>query len=164
MLNVMHGALAGAAALVLGSATRLDGSADIDDGAGVVVPGVAGGEKRIVPKQQLCEILQPRAEELLVLVRDDLEKNGWDDTLRGGVVLTGGGAQLAGLLELTQQIFSATVRYGLPGRQVAAVVNFPPKQIGKFMSEVLVLGFPDGAGGTVLIAPDKEVPIGGRLY
>jgi tRNA-binding protein len=52
----------------------------------------------------------------------------------------------------------------LVGRQVAAVVNFPPRQIGKFMSEVLVLGFPDAEGGVVLIAPDKPVPNGGRLF
>ena len=52
----------------------------------------------------------------------------------------------------------------LPGRQVAAVVNFPPKQIGKFMSEVLVLGFPDAEGEVVLIVPDKDVPNGGRMY
>ena len=52
----------------------------------------------------------------------------------------------------------------LVGRQVAAVVNFPPKQIGKFMSEVLVLGFPDDQGEVVMIAPDKSVPNGGRLY
>ena len=52
----------------------------------------------------------------------------------------------------------------LVGRQVAAVVNFPPKQIGKFMSEVLVLGFPDGQGEVVMIAPDRPVPNGGRLY
>jgi tRNA-binding protein len=52
----------------------------------------------------------------------------------------------------------------LVGRQVAAVVNFPPKQIGKFMSEVLVLGFPDAAGEVVMIAPDRPVPNGGRLY
>ena len=50
------------------------------------------------------------------------------------------------------------------GRQVAAVVNFPPKQIGKFMSEVLVLGFPDGAGEVVMIGVDRPVPNGGRLY
>ncbi|SRR5258706_11061396 len=52
----------------------------------------------------------------------------------------------------------------LIGRQVAAVVNFPRKQIGKFMSEVLVLGFPDGEGEVVMIAPDKPVPNGGRLF
>jgi len=52
----------------------------------------------------------------------------------------------------------------LVGRQVAAVVNFPRKQIGKFMSEVLVLGFPDGEGEVVMIGPDKSVPNGGRLF
>jgi tRNA-binding protein len=52
----------------------------------------------------------------------------------------------------------------LVGRQVAAVVNFPPRQIGKFMSEVLTLGFPDGEGEVVLIAPTLPVPNGGRLF
>lgn len=52
----------------------------------------------------------------------------------------------------------------LVGRQVAAVVNFPPRQIGKFMSEVLVLGFPDAEGEVVLVVPDLPVPNGGRLY
>ena len=60
-----------------------------------------------------------------------------------------------------------TVHYGseeLVGRQVAAVVNFPPRQIGKLMSEVLTLGFPDGEGSVVLIVPDKKVPNGGKLF
>lgn len=52
----------------------------------------------------------------------------------------------------------------LVGRQVAAVVNFPPRQIGKFMSEVLTLGFPDGEGDVVMIAPTLAVPNGGRLF
>ncbi|MGE0848409.1 MAG: tRNA-binding protein [Hyphomicrobiaceae bacterium] len=52
----------------------------------------------------------------------------------------------------------------LVGRQVAAVVNFPPRQIGKMMSEVLTLGFPDGDGEVVLIMPERPVPNGGRLY
>ena len=52
----------------------------------------------------------------------------------------------------------------LVGRRVMAVVNFPPRQIGKFMSEVLVLGFSDQAGAIVLAVPDQDVPIGGRLH
>lgn len=52
----------------------------------------------------------------------------------------------------------------LVGRQVAAVVNFAPKQIGRFMSEVLVLGFPDEAGAVVLIGPGHPVPNGGKLF
>lgn len=52
----------------------------------------------------------------------------------------------------------------LVGRQVAAVVNFKPRQIGPFMSEVLTLGFPDAAGEVVLIGPSRPVPDGGRLY
>ena len=60
-----------------------------------------------------------------------------------------------------------TENYGLdelPGRQVAAVVNFPPRQIGPVMSEVLTLGFPDDDGNVVLFAPDRSVPDGGRLF
>lgn len=52
----------------------------------------------------------------------------------------------------------------LLGRQVAAVVNFPPRQIGPLMSEVLTLGFPDADGEVVLVAVDQPVPNGGRLY
>ena len=55
-------------------------------------------------------------------------------------------------------------REELVGRQIAAVVNFPPRQIGPSMSEVLVLGFPDEAGEVVLIAPSQAVPNGGRLF
>ena len=62
--------------------------------------------------------------------------------------------------QLTQNYEAAA----LVGRQVAAVVNFPPRQIGKFMSEVLTLGFPDEAGNVVLFSPDKPVPNGARLF
>jgi tRNA-binding protein len=60
-----------------------------------------------------------------------------------------------------------TARYRadeLVGRTVLAVVNSPPRQIGPFMSEVLTLGVPDGDGEVVLVVPDAEVPIGGRLF
>jgi tRNA-binding protein len=52
----------------------------------------------------------------------------------------------------------------LPGTQVAAVVNFPPRQIGPVMSEVLTLGFPDAEGKVVLVRPSERVPDGGRLF
>jgi len=52
----------------------------------------------------------------------------------------------------------------LQGRKVAAVVNFPPRQIGPFMSEVLTLGFPDADGKVVLVGVDRDVPVGGRLF
>jgi tRNA-binding protein len=52
----------------------------------------------------------------------------------------------------------------LVGRQVAAVVNFPPRQIARVMSEVLVLGFPDAEGRVVLVAPERLVPNGGKLF
>ena len=52
----------------------------------------------------------------------------------------------------------------LVGRQVLAVVNFPPRQIGPVMSEVLVLGVPDDEGAVVLIGPGHEVPLGGKLF
>ncbi len=99
----------------------------VDDGDGVTVPAVAGGAQRVVPKRELCEILEPRAEEILSLIRSDLSTNGWDEGLRGGVVLTGGGVQLDGLLELAAQIFSSTVRYGLPQRLggLVDVINSP---------------------------------------
>ena len=60
-----------------------------------------------------------------------------------------------------------TIHYtaeALLGRQVAAVVNFPPRRIGPFMSEVLTLGFPDANGGVVLIGPSQTVPNGGKLF
>jgi len=60
-----------------------------------------------------------------------------------------------------------TVHYtpeALVGRKVAAVVNFPPRQIGKFMSQVLTLGFPDAEGAIVLVQPERHVPDGARLF
>jgi cell division protein FtsA len=75
---------------------------------------IAGGDSRVVSKRELCEILQPRAEELLHLIRMDLIRHTANCSLRGGVVLTGGGANLDGLLALAEQIFDSGVRYGLP--------------------------------------------------
>jgi len=69
-----------------------------------------------------------------------------------------------GLKKSSAQIAKHYSPETLIGRQVAAVVNFPPRQIGRFMSEVLTLGFPDEEGGVVLIAPTQPVPNGGKLF
>lgn len=69
-----------------------------------------------------------------------------------------------GIKKTSAQITQNYTKEELVGRQVAAVVNFPPKQIADFMSEILVLGFPDENGNVTLISPDKSVPVGGRLY
>ncbi|MCY4180888.1 MAG: tRNA-binding protein [Litoreibacter sp.] len=62
------------------------------------------------------------------------------------------------------QITKHYIPESLPGKRVMAVVNFPPRQIGPVMSEVLVLGVPDEENEVVLLTPDKDVPLGGRLY
>lgn len=69
-----------------------------------------------------------------------------------------------GVRKSSAQITKHYAAEALVGQQVAAVVNFPPRQIGKFMSEVLTLGFPDAEGEVVLVAPERSVPDGGRLY
>ena len=69
-----------------------------------------------------------------------------------------------GETKTSAQITAHYTETDLVGRQVAAVMNFPPKQIGKFMSEILILGFPDENGEVVLLQPSLGVPNGGRLF
>ncbi len=69
-----------------------------------------------------------------------------------------------GLRRSSAQLTQRYVAEDLVGRQVLAVVNFPPRQIATFFSEVLVLGVPDAEGNVVLIEPQAEVPLGGRLF
>ena len=69
-----------------------------------------------------------------------------------------------GRKQSSAQITAHYTPEALVGRQVAAVVNFPPRQIGPMMSEVLTLGFPDADGEVVLLSPERPVPDGGRLF
>ena len=69
-----------------------------------------------------------------------------------------------GVKKSSAQLTAHYTPEALVGTQVLAVVNFPPRQIGKVMSEILVLGVPDEAGKVVLMRPDQDVPIGGRLF
>ena len=73
------------------------------------------------------------------------------------------GAQL-GIKKSSAQATKYYTKKELLDRLVVAVVNFPPKQIGPFMSEVLTLGVPDGEGSVVLLVPERDVPLGGRMF
>ena len=69
-----------------------------------------------------------------------------------------------GIRKSSAQATKYYTKHDLLNRLVVAVVNFPAKQIGPFMSEVLTLGVPDGEGSVVLIVPDRDVPLGGRMF
>jgi len=80
----------------------------------VEVPGVAGKTAGSVSRQILCEIIEPRLDEALHLVRKEIEKSGYEESLTAGLVMTGGSMLLPGMVEMTEQIFSAPVRIGVP--------------------------------------------------
>ena len=82
----------------------------------VEVPSVGGRPPRQLSRQILCDILQPRAEEVLSHVADEIREAGWEGQLSSGVVLTGGGALLDGMVEIAEQVFDAPVRLGYPER------------------------------------------------
>ena len=69
-----------------------------------------------------------------------------------------------GIKKSSAQATKHYAKADLLNRLVLAVVNFPPKQIGPFMSEVLTLGVPDGEGSVVLLVPERDVPLGGRMF
>ena len=86
----------------------------VGDDEMVEVPMVGGREPKLCPRTTLAEILQPRAEELLGMIHEDLKRLGVDKEIRSGVVLTGGGAELDGLVEVAEGIFEGPVRRGVP--------------------------------------------------
>lgn len=80
----------------------------------VEVSGVGSRRPRTFPRKLMCEVIQPRAEEILSLVRDEIYKTGFEKQLGSGVVITGGNAKLRGMLELSEQILNLPVRLGIP--------------------------------------------------
>src|SRR5215207_2102671 len=89
---------------------------EMERGELVDVPSVGGRPPRQLSRQILCDILQPRAEEVLSHVADEIREAGWERQLSSGVVLTGGGALLHGMTEIAEQVFDAPVRIGYPER------------------------------------------------
>ncbi|MDT5293667.1 MAG: cell division protein FtsA, partial [Acidobacteriota bacterium] len=99
----------------VGSACGLSLS-ESERGELVDVPSVGGRPPRQLSRQILCDILQPRAEEVLSHVADEIREAGWEGQLSSGVVLTGGGSLLNGMVEIAEQVFDAPVRLGYPER------------------------------------------------
>ncbi len=89
---------------------------EMERGELVEVPAVGRTQSRQLSRQILCDILQPRAEEVLMHVADEIRDSGWERQLSSGVVLTGGGALLGGMTEVAEQVFDAPVRLGYPER------------------------------------------------
>src|ERR687893_1269793 len=89
---------------------------EMERGELIEVPSVGGRPPRQLSRQILCDILQPRAEEVLMHVADEIRDSGWERQLSSGVVLTGGGALLNGMTEIAEQVFDAPVRIGYPER------------------------------------------------
>ncbi|MEO6391624.1 MAG: cell division protein FtsA, partial [Pyrinomonadaceae bacterium] len=82
----------------------------------IEVPSVGGRPPRQISKQILCDILQPRAEEVLMHVAAEIKDAGWERQLSSGVILTGGGALIEGMSDIAEQVFDAPVRLGYPER------------------------------------------------
>ena len=93
----------------------------------IEVPSVGGRKPRVLSRQLLCEILEPRVEEIFTLVNREIMKSGLEDQIASGVVITGGSTILEGMPELAEQIFNLPVRRGLPQRigGLTDVVNSP---------------------------------------
>ncbi|MFC1532714.1 cell division protein FtsA [Thermodesulfobacteriota bacterium] len=92
----------------------------------IEVPGVGGRKARVLPRQILGEILEPRVEEIFTLIQNELIRSGYEDLVNSGVVVTGGSSELAGVTEIAEQIFNAPSRLGYP-QSIAGLVEIVNK-------------------------------------
>ncbi|MFB0518589.1 MAG: cell division protein FtsA [Acidobacteriota bacterium] len=86
----------------------------VEEDETIEVPGMGGLKPRILPRSLLCEIIQPRAKEILNLAYEEIRKEGYGKNLNSGIVLTGGGSNLAGIAEAAEELFNLPVRIGSP--------------------------------------------------
>jgi cell division protein FtsA len=94
----------------------------VDKAETIEVPSVGGREPRVMGRQILCEILEPRVEEIFQLVHHEVERNGFSELLTSGVVITGGSTLLPGMTELAEEIMGVPVRRGVP-RGIGGLVD-----------------------------------------
>ncbi len=122
----------------------------IDSDEDVIVPGVGGRPPLPIPRSQICSIIQPRMEEILSLAKDKIGKLPLSRPLGGGIVLTGGGSQLAGVAELAARIFEVPVRVGVPMSVGGLVEEYRSPAFSTAVGLVL-----EGADREAKAAPDR---------
>jgi cell division protein FtsA len=129
----------------------------VPEGEEVAVPGVGGRGARSLPRRAVAEIVQPRAEELLGLVAQEIKKSGFEGRLAAGVVLTGGGALVEGLVPLAEELLNSQVRMGRPQalQGLGDVVQGP-----EFSTAVGLLLWGARHGGVSSHAPNALSPSG----
>ena len=112
----------------------------------------------------MAEISWKEFEKVDIRVGNVVEAEPFPEARKPSIKLTVDFGPEVGTRRTSAQLTAHYEPEGLVGRQVVAVINFPPKRIAGFKSEVLVLGVPDEAGEVVLLSPDIEVPHGGRMF
>ncbi|HKK49736.1 MAG TPA: cell division protein FtsA [Alkalispirochaeta sp.] len=130
----------------------------VEDGEPVIVPGVGGRPPIQASREQVCQVIQPRMTEIFRMVRERLDKQRLLDRIAGGLVLTGGGANLPGVVELGQDIFNLGGRVGQPGRYGGLGDKY---QSPEFATAVGLVLFTHRLGR--LRAPTKQVRTGGMI-
>lgn len=117
----------------------------VEDDETIAVPSVGGRKPRRLSRQILCEILQPRSEELFTIISEEIERSGYDGTLSSGVVVAGGGAELEGIVEIAEQILDLPARSGAPAGVGGLVDLVAPPQ---FATVTGILLYASASGGT----------------
>ena len=126
--------------------------------------GEIGEKSRYMNRKSLEKLTFEEFQKVEIRVGTIVEVQNFPEARKPAFKLWVDFGQEFGVRKTSAQVTKNYEKENLMGRQVAAVMNFPSKQIGKFMSEILVLGFPDDEGEVVLVSVDKSVPKGGRLY
>lgn len=130
----------------------------VEEGEPVIIPGVGGRPPLQAKRSDIANIIQPRMEEILTMVRDKVEKKGYLKRLFGGVVLTGGGALMPGVVELAQDIFRTAARVGMPGDYHGVADSYRSPEYSTAVG--LVLFADEAAGHEAGEAPVKPKPSG----